>query len=50
MCPVFSGPASGVAGGWGGDLTGTAPSGAKRIDLPAGQFAKRASFTQSVKE
>jgi hypothetical protein len=46
----FSGPASGVAGDRGGDLAGAAPSGAQRNDLQAGQFAKRASFTRSVKE
>ncbi len=50
MNPVFSGPASGVAGDRGGDLAGAAPSGALRSDLQAGQFAKRASFTRSVKE
>lgn len=47
---VFSGPASGVAGDRGGDLAGAARSGAQRSDLQAGQFAKRASFTRSVKE
>ena len=46
----FSGPASGMAGDRGGDLAGAAPSGAQRSDLQAGQFAKRASFTRSVKE
>jgi hypothetical protein len=40
--PVFSGPASGMAGDRGGDLAGAAPSGAQRSDLQAGQFAKRA--------
>jgi len=50
MSPVFSGPAPGVAGDRGGDLAGAAPSGAQRSDLQAGQFAKRASFTRSVKE
>ncbi len=50
MNPHFSGPASGLAGDRGGDLTGAAPSGAQRSDLQAGQFAKRASFTRSVKE
>ena len=40
----------GLAGDRGGDLTGAAPSGAQRSDLQAGQFAKRASFTRSVKE
>jgi hypothetical protein len=34
----------------GGDLAGAAPSEAQRSDLQAGQFAKRASFTRSVKE
>jgi hypothetical protein len=48
--PAFSGPAPGLAGDRGGDLTGAAPSGAQRSDLQAGQFAKRASFTRSVKE
>jgi len=48
--PDFSGPATGMAGDRGGDLTGAAPSGAQRSDLQAGQFAKRASFTRSVKE
>jgi len=48
--PVFSGPAPGMAGDRGGDLAGAAPSGAQRSDLQAGQFAKRASFTRSVKE
>lgn len=48
--PVFSGPAPGLAGDRGGDLAGAAPSGAQRSDLQAGQFAKRASFTRSVKE
>jgi hypothetical protein len=48
--PVFSGPATGLAGDRGGDLAGAAPSGAQRSDLQAGQFAKRASFTRSVKE
>ena len=47
---VFSGPATGLAGDRGGDLAGAAPSGAQRSDLQAGQFAKRASFTRSVKE
>lgn len=47
---VVSGPASGVAGDRGGDLAGAAPSGAQHSDLQAGQFAKRASFTRSVKE
>ena len=50
MNPAFSGPASGMAGDRGDDLTGAAPSGAKRSDLQAGQFVKRASFTRSVKE
>ena len=50
MHPVFSGPATGMAGDRGGDLAGAAPSGAQRSDLQAGQFAKRASFTRSVKE
>jgi hypothetical protein len=50
MNPVFSGPAPGLAGARGGDLAGAAPSGAQRSDLQAGQFAKRASFTRSVKE
>ena len=40
----------GLAGDRGGDLAGAAPSGAQRSDLQAGQFAKRASFTRSVKE
>jgi len=48
--PDFSGPATGMAGDRGGDLAGAAPSGAQRSDLQAGQFAKRASFTRSVKE
>jgi len=48
--PAFSGPAPGMAGDRGGDLAGAAPSGAQRRDLQAGQFAKRASFTRSVKE
>lgn len=39
-----------MAGDRGGDLTGAAPSEAQRSDLQAGQFAKRASFTRSVKE
>lgn len=39
-----------MAGDGGGDLAGAAPSGAQRSDLQAGQFAKRASFTRSVKE
>jgi hypothetical protein len=47
---VLSGPASGLAGDRGGDLTGAATSGAQRSDLQAGQFAKRASFTRSVKK
>lgn len=50
MNPVFSGPAPGLAGDRGGDLAAAAPSGAQRSDLQAGQFAKRASFTRSVKE
>lgn len=50
MNPAFGGPAAGVAGDRGGDLAGTAPSEAKRSDLQAGQFAKRGSFTRSVKE
>ena len=50
MHPDFSGPATGMAGDRGGDLTGAVPSEAKRSDLQAGQFAKRASFTRSVKE
>ena len=41
--PVFSGPATGLAGARGGDLAGAAPSGVQRSDLQAGQFAKRAS-------
>jgi hypothetical protein len=49
MHPVFSGPTTGLAGVRGGDLAGAAPSGAQRSDLQAGQFAKRASFTRSVK-
>ena len=48
--PVFGGPAPGLAGDRGGDLAGAAPSEAQRSDLQAGQFAKRASFTRSVKE
>ena len=48
--PAFSGPAPGLAGDRCGDLTGAAPSEAQRSDLQAGQFAKRASFTRSVKE
>ena len=47
---AFSGPATGMAGDRGGDLAGAAPSEAQRSDLQAGQFAKRASFTRSVKE
>jgi len=47
---VFSGPAPGLAGDRGGDLAGAAPSGAQRSDLQAGQFAKRASLTRSVRE
>ena len=47
---VFSGPAPGLGGDRGGDLTGAAPSEAQRSDLQAGQFARRASFTRSVKE
>jgi hypothetical protein len=39
-----------MAGDRGGDLTGAAPSEEQRSDLQAGQFAKRASFTRSVKE
>jgi hypothetical protein len=50
MHPAFTGPASGLAGDRGGDLAGAAASGAQRSDLQAGQFAKRASFTRSVKE
>jgi hypothetical protein len=55
MNPAFSGPATGLAGARGGDLAGAEPSGAERSaaqrsDLQAGQFAKRASFTRSVKE
>ena len=51
MHRVFSGPAPGLAGDRGGDLAGAAPSKAQRNDLlQAGQFAKRASFTRSVKE
>ena len=50
MRPDFSGPAPGLAGDRGGDLAGATPSGAQRSDLQAGQFAKRASFTRSVKE
>jgi hypothetical protein len=42
--------AGGVAVDRGGDLTSAAPSGAQRSDLQAGQFAKQASFTRSVKE
>ena len=48
--PVFSGPAPGMAGDRGGDLAGAAPSEAQRSDLQAGQFAKRASLTRSVRE
>jgi hypothetical protein len=48
--PVFSGPAPGLAGDRGGDLAGAAPSEAQRSDLQAGQFAKRASLTRSVRE
>jgi len=40
----------GLAGDRGGDLAGAAPSEAQRSDLKASQFAKRASFTRSVKE
>ena len=50
MNPVFRGPAPGLAGDRGGDLAGAAPSGAQRSDLHAGRFAKRTSFTRSVKE
>lgn len=50
MHQVFSGPAPGLAGDRGGDLADAAPSGAQRSELQAGQFAKRASFTRSVKE
>ena len=50
MRPDFSGPAPGLAGDRGGDLAGAAPSGAQRSDLQAGQFAKRASLTRSVRE
>jgi len=50
MHSVFSGPAPGLAGDRGGDLAGAAPSGAKRSDLQAGQFANRASLTRSVRE
>ena len=39
-----------MAGDRGGDLAGGAPNEAQRSDLQAGQFAKRASFTRSVKE
>jgi hypothetical protein len=39
-----------MAGDRGGDLAGAAPSEAQRSDLQAGRFAKRASFTRSVKE
>jgi hypothetical protein len=39
-----------LAGDRGGDLASAAPSGAQRSDLQAGQFAKRATFTRSVKE
>jgi hypothetical protein len=39
-CCEFSGPASGVAGGWGDDLACAAPSGAQRSDLQAGQFVE----------
>ena len=39
-----------MAGDRGGDLAGAAPSEAQRSELQAGQFAKRASFTRSVKE
>ena len=48
--PAFSGPATGMAGDRGGDLAGAAPSEAQRSDLQAGQFAKRASLTRSVRE
>ena len=47
---VFSGPATGLAGARGGNLAGAAPSGAQRSYLQAGQFAKRALFTRSLKE
>jgi hypothetical protein len=50
MHSVFSGPAPGLAGDRGGVRDARAPSGAQRSDLQAGQFAKRASFTRSVKE
>ena len=39
-----------MAGDRGGDLAGAAQSGAQRSDLQAGQFAKRASLTRSVRE
>ena len=39
-----------MAGDRGGDLADAAPSEAQRSDLQAGQFAKQASFTRSVKE
>ena len=39
-----------MAGDRGDDLAGAAPSEAKRSDLQAVQFVKRASFTRSVKE
>ena len=48
MNPVFSGPATGLAGARGGDLAGAAPSGTTCSDLQAGQFAKRVSVMRSV--
>jgi hypothetical protein len=48
--PCIQRPGFGLGGARGGDLAGAAPSGAPRSDPQAGQFAKRASFTRSVKE
>jgi len=48
--PCLQRPGIGLGGDRGGDLDGAAPSAAQRSDLQAGQFAKRASFTRSVKE
>jgi hypothetical protein len=50
QCTGVSRPGIGLGGDRGDDLAGAAPSGAMRSDLQAGQFAKRASFTRSVKE
>lgn len=47
MNSIFSGPAPGMAGDWGGVRDGRAPSGAQRSDLRAGLIAKRASVLRS---